>query len=98
MDSRIRVSSVAPTASLQSSTVKASQSGSKWVKVISTIIFLQLQDPKPDRSGPIRLNPTAAEGEAMGNVIAVSMAGPKRPMRGTRDHSISPPPKARQNV
>ena len=76
----------------ESKPVKPSQSGSKWVKVISTIIFLQLQDPKPARSDSIRLNPTAAEDEAMGKVIAVNMAGPKRPRRGTRDHSISPPP------
>ena len=77
---------VRPSGSVRSSQapVKPGQTRSKWVKVISTIIFLQLQDLKPDQSGQIRLNPTAAEDEAVGNVIALNMAGPKRPMRGTR--------------
>ena len=47
---------------------------------------------RPIRSGPVRLDPTGEEGEAMGNVIAVSVAGSKRPMRGTRVRAIAPPP------
>ncbi len=49
--------------------VKVGQSGSKWVKVISTIIFLQPHDPKPDGNGtlyckctiPIWLDPTESD-------------------------------------
>ena len=36
---------------VQSNPVKASQGGSKSVKVISTIIFLQPHDPDPTKSG-----------------------------------------------